>query len=178
MNRPVPEPDPVAYARMKYELENRPQRNVMSDVWGMFTQHPDTSMAAKSGSPSMTGLRPTIPASVPASAAGTQGVSAEVSASVHGIGANLYFQGSCALTHYSSMQRLIPIRLGVGDEIIKLVRQWMPQIVDSTQGAITIRHTINQYSKGEKVMYVVKVLSQGGVLLCFLVYAVDVLGSA
>jgi outer membrane protein assembly factor BamD len=82
MNRPVPEPDPVAYARMKYELENRGKRTFMSDFKGIFAQHPDTSMAAKSGSPSMSGLRPTIPASVPASAAGTQGVSAEVSVSV------------------------------------------------------------------------------------------------
>jgi len=39
------------------------------------------NMAAKSGSPQMTGMRPTIPASVPPVAAGTQGVSSEVSVS-------------------------------------------------------------------------------------------------
>jgi outer membrane protein assembly factor BamD len=82
MNRPVPEADPVAYARMKYELENHDRQGMMSHVWGVFAQHPNTAMAAKSGSPSMTGLRPTIPASVPPSAAGEQGVSAEVSAAV------------------------------------------------------------------------------------------------
>jgi outer membrane protein assembly factor BamD len=82
MNRPVPEADPVAMARMKYELENREKQGRMSRVWGVFAQHPNTGMAAKSGTPPMEGLRPTIPASVPASAGGTQGVSAEVSASV------------------------------------------------------------------------------------------------
>ncbi len=73
MNRPVPEADPVAYARQKYEIENRTDRSFMSKVWGPFAGHPYTGMAAKSGSPQMTGFRPQIPASVPAAAAGTTG---------------------------------------------------------------------------------------------------------
>ncbi len=75
MNRPVPEPDPVAYSRMKYELENRGSRSLMGKVWGPFSSRPDMTAAAKSGSPQMEGFRPTIPASVPAVAAGTQGTS-------------------------------------------------------------------------------------------------------
>src|SRR3954447_20501034 len=71
MNRPVPEADPAAYARQKYEIENRTNRSFMSKVWGPFAGHPYMGEAAKSGSPQMTGFRPTIPASVPASAAGT-----------------------------------------------------------------------------------------------------------
>ena len=70
MNRPVPEADPVAYARMKYELENQTKRGLMSRVWGPFSGRPDLTTSAKSGSPQMTGFRPTIPASVPATAAG------------------------------------------------------------------------------------------------------------
>ena len=62
---PVPEPDPVAVARMKYEAENRTKPGMMSPVWGIFTKSPNTSTAAKSGAPSMTSLRPTIPESVP-----------------------------------------------------------------------------------------------------------------
>src|SRR5437764_13655798 len=69
MKRPVPEADPVAYARMKYELENRSSRGLMSKVWGPFSGRPDLTAAAKSGSPQMTGFRPTIPASVPSAAA-------------------------------------------------------------------------------------------------------------
>ena len=70
MNRPVPEADPVAYARQKYVIENRGSRSLMSKVWGPFSGHPDMTTAAKSGSPQMTGFRPQIPASVPATAAG------------------------------------------------------------------------------------------------------------
>ena len=66
MKRPVPEADPVAYARMKYELENRTSRSLLGKVWGPFSGKPDTSVAAKSGSPQMTGFRPHIPVSVPA----------------------------------------------------------------------------------------------------------------
>src|SRR5690242_14557961 len=71
MNRPVPEADPVAYARQKYEIENATDRSFMSKVWGPFAGHPYTGMAAKSGSPQMTGFRPQIPASVPAVAVGS-----------------------------------------------------------------------------------------------------------
>jgi outer membrane protein assembly factor BamD len=75
MKRPVPEADPVAYSRMKYEEENRSKRGVMGKVWGPFAQHPDMTAAAKSGTPQMTGFRPMIPASVPAIAAGMLGTS-------------------------------------------------------------------------------------------------------
>jgi outer membrane protein assembly factor BamD len=71
MNRPVPEADPVAYARQKYEIENATDRSFLSKVWGPFAGHPYTGMAAKSGSPQMAGFRPQIPASVPAAAIGT-----------------------------------------------------------------------------------------------------------
>jgi outer membrane protein assembly factor BamD len=74
MKRPVPEADPVAYARMKYELENRTNRSLMGKIWGPFSGKPDVTDAAKSGSPQMTGFRPTIPVSVPPVAAGTAGV--------------------------------------------------------------------------------------------------------
>jgi outer membrane protein assembly factor BamD len=70
MNKPVPEADPVAYARMKYEIENRQKRGLLARAWGPFSSRPDLTPSAKSGTPQMTGFRPTIPASVPASAAG------------------------------------------------------------------------------------------------------------
>ncbi len=62
---PIPEADPVAVARMKYELENREKAGLMSHFWGIFRKSPDVRDAAKSGTPAMTTLRPTIPASVP-----------------------------------------------------------------------------------------------------------------
>ncbi|HEY7268405.1 MAG TPA: outer membrane protein assembly factor BamD, partial [Dehalococcoidia bacterium] len=82
MKRPVPEADPVAYARMKYELENQDKPGMMSHAFGIFRQHPDTRLAAKSGTPQMTGLRPTIPETVPKvptpGGTGTTDVSASV----------------------------------------------------------------------------------------------------
>jgi len=72
MNRPVPQADPVAYARMKYEMENRDKAGVMSHVMGIFKHSPDTRAAAKSGTPAMAANRPTIPVSVPAGLAGSQ----------------------------------------------------------------------------------------------------------
>jgi outer membrane protein assembly factor BamD len=65
MEKPVPEADPVAYARQKYELENRKKAGVITKTLSMFSKNPDVRMAAKSGTPSMDGLRPTTPASVP-----------------------------------------------------------------------------------------------------------------
>lgn len=61
----IPEPDPVAYARMKYELENVTEPGTLSKMWGVFSKSPDVSKAAKSGQPTMTSLRPTIPLGVP-----------------------------------------------------------------------------------------------------------------
>jgi outer membrane assembly lipoprotein YfiO len=65
MEMPVPEPDPVAIARMKYEQEHYEKPGFFSPVWNMMRKSPDTHMAAKSGTPTMTPFRPTIPASVP-----------------------------------------------------------------------------------------------------------------
>lgn len=81
LEAPIPEADPVAYARMKYELENREKPGMMSHFWGMFRKSPDVSAAAKSGSPAMDGFRPTIPPSVPAPSGTTTGVTADVSVS-------------------------------------------------------------------------------------------------
>jgi outer membrane protein assembly factor BamD len=68
MKRPVPEADPVAYARMKYEMDNRTSPSKANRVLDTFRRNPDTHLAAKGGSPSMTILHPGIPVSVPQSA--------------------------------------------------------------------------------------------------------------
>jgi outer membrane protein assembly factor BamD len=84
MNRPVPDADPVAYARMKYELENRQKASMMSHVWGAFRKNPDTRLAAKSGSPQMETMHPTVPASVPVTAPAGGGGTGDVGVSVVG----------------------------------------------------------------------------------------------
>ncbi len=65
MEKPIPDPDPVAMARQKFELENRETPGMMSHFWGVFRKSPDMSAAAKSGQPAMESLRPTVPVTVP-----------------------------------------------------------------------------------------------------------------
>lgn len=91
MKRPVPQADPVAYARMKYERENRTKTSFITRQMDLFKQRPDLSAAAKSGTPTMTAMRPTIPASVPqvpgaAPTGGTVGAAttSDVSATIGG----------------------------------------------------------------------------------------------
>jgi len=73
MKRAVPEADPVAMARMKFEMENHSKPGPVSHFWGLFRSRPDMSQAAKSGAPPMEGFRPLIPASVPPAAANPGG---------------------------------------------------------------------------------------------------------
>jgi outer membrane protein assembly factor BamD len=78
MEMPIPEADPVALNRMKFELENRQKAGLMSHAWGIFRHGPDTRNAAKSGTPAMTAMRPTVPDSVPAAAGTSTGFSGDV----------------------------------------------------------------------------------------------------
>src|SRR5580658_5048171 len=73
MKRPIPEADPVALSRMKYEKENIAKRSMMSKVTGPFNDHPNLNAAAKSGTPVMGRLAPTVPYSVPPAASGQGG---------------------------------------------------------------------------------------------------------
>lgn len=73
MSRPVPEADPVAYARQKYELENRRKRSIVSTIWGPFSSRPNTLGAAQSGTPNMEAFKPYVPDSVPKTPTGEQG---------------------------------------------------------------------------------------------------------
>jgi outer membrane protein assembly factor BamD len=85
MERPVPEADPVAYARMKYEMENRTKAGMVKKTLGVFSKSPDVRMAAKSGTPSMDGLRPTTPATVPVTAPAAAGAGATGDVSIQAV---------------------------------------------------------------------------------------------
>ncbi|MBZ5578123.1 MAG: outer membrane protein assembly factor BamD [Acidobacteriia bacterium] len=82
LNRPVPDADPTALARMKSELENRERAGIPGRVFGVFSSKPDMRAAAKSGTPTMAGLRPTTPVSVPGALTGAAGTTSDVSAQV------------------------------------------------------------------------------------------------
>ena len=80
MELPIPEADPVALNRMKYELENQQKPGMMDHALGIFKRGPDTKLAAKSGTPTMDAGRPAIPASIPVPA-GEAGFQGDVTAS-------------------------------------------------------------------------------------------------
>lgn len=81
MEMAIPEADPVAYNRMKYELENRDKASMFGQAFGVLKRGPDIRAAAKSGEPAMTSLRPSIPVSVPVPAeAGGTGFTGDVTA--------------------------------------------------------------------------------------------------
>jgi outer membrane protein assembly factor BamD len=75
MEANIPEPDPAAEARMRYEQENRTTPGMFHRATGFLRRAPETSSAAKSGAPTMTNPKPSIPAIVPipGAAAGFQG---------------------------------------------------------------------------------------------------------
>lgn len=86
MEKEIPEPDPVALARMKYEKENALKPGMMSNFYGIFRKSPDVHLAAKSGNPALTSLRPNIPVSVPTTETAAGATTNEVT--VGTVGAN------------------------------------------------------------------------------------------
>jgi outer membrane protein assembly factor BamD len=67
----IPQADPVAAARMKYEMENRTKNSIMHDMTGFLRPGPDTNMAAKTGAPAMNPPKQFVPVNVPLPAGAT-----------------------------------------------------------------------------------------------------------
>jgi len=74
MELAVPEADPVAVDRMKWEADNRQKQGILPKYTSFLRRGPDVSGAARSGTPAMTTMRPDVPVSVPQVAAGGTGV--------------------------------------------------------------------------------------------------------
>lgn len=81
MNRPIPDPDEAAVARMQYDQEHREKQGVMGQALGVFSKKPSVKSAAKGGRPALVAMGPVIPEGVnvppPAGAAATAEVGAE-----------------------------------------------------------------------------------------------------
>lgn len=69
MELPIPEADPVAMNRMKYEADNQTKNSLVGTGLGLLKRGPDVRQAAKTGSPAMTSIRGPVPVSVPVPAA-------------------------------------------------------------------------------------------------------------
>lgn len=68
---PVPEADPAAVARMKYEASNHVEPGKIHKLTDFIRRNPDVSDAAKSGTPTMEPPPREIPVTVPVTADGT-----------------------------------------------------------------------------------------------------------
>ena len=91
MEFPVPQVNRAAYDRMKWEQENYRRPGLLARSTGFLRGAPDVSHAARSGQPTMTDPKPTIPASVPVAntgdttpAAGTGSGTTDVTATTVG----------------------------------------------------------------------------------------------
>lgn len=60
----IPQPDPTAYARMKYEQENRTKPSVLHEMTGFLRSGPDLNTAAKEGTPAMNPPKQFVPVNV------------------------------------------------------------------------------------------------------------------
>jgi outer membrane protein assembly factor BamD len=67
----IPEADPAAEARMKFEIANHVEPGIAHKTLGFMRRGPDVSDAAKSGTPTMETPVRSIPANVPVQAGGT-----------------------------------------------------------------------------------------------------------
>ncbi len=84
----VPDADPAAVARMKYEIENRTKAGLMTPAMNMLKRGPDVRLAAKAGDPAMTAIRPTIPVNIPIPVTAVAGTT-DVTVSTVGDGSTL-----------------------------------------------------------------------------------------
>jgi outer membrane protein assembly factor BamD len=73
---PIPNADPNALARAKYELANYHKPGMLGRTTGWLHSGPDVSHAAHSGTPTMTNPKVTIPGSVPLPAGADTGTTA------------------------------------------------------------------------------------------------------
>jgi outer membrane protein assembly factor BamD len=83
LEMPVPEADKNAVARMQYEKDHKQKPGMIASKTLWIRRNPDTSMAAKSGDPAMSNLRPSVPPLVP-QPAGATGFTGDVTATAVG----------------------------------------------------------------------------------------------
>ena len=65
LEMPIPEADPKAIAHMRFEQENRTKLSLIQSNTQFLKRGPDTHLAAKSGMPTMTNPKQSVPLSVP-----------------------------------------------------------------------------------------------------------------
>ena len=71
---------------------------------------------------------------------------------VHGLGTDLHFKHLAIRADNRRVQRAIAILFGVGNVVVKLVRDMPPQAMDYSQCGITVTHLRHQNTNGAHVI--------------------------
>jgi outer membrane protein assembly factor BamD len=127
LEMPIPEADPVALNRMKYEQENRSKVGITHNAFGIIRRGPDTHTAAKSGTPAMTNVRPSVPESVPQPAA-APGFSGDVTVQP--------VTDTTALDTKPDARQVVPAQGGTATDVTAAPAQDQPQPLPSNRQPI------------------------------------------
>ena len=114
LKRAVPEADPAAYARQKYDMEHRTKPSLISRGTGFLTGKADTHLATKGGAPAMETYRPATPVSVPVSAAGGATGVSDVVGGVVGDSSNIDKSPDARMS--SKNGEVVPEATGTGEQ--------------------------------------------------------------
>ena len=94
------------------------------------------------------------------------------------VGLDLDLKVGTTLAHHGRVEGLVHVLLGVGDIVVDLAGQGVPQLVDHAQHAVAVGFPFHQHAQGEEIVYFAQLLALGLILLDFAIGAVDVLGTA
>jgi len=114
LKRAIPEADPAAYARQKYDAENRTKPSLISRGTSFLTGKADTYRATKGGAPAMETYRPATPVSVPETAAGGKTGVSDVVGGVVGDSSNLDQSPDARMS--SKNGQVVPEAVGTGEQ--------------------------------------------------------------
>ncbi len=81
---------------------------------------------------------------------------AEFGMGVHLMGADLHLQGVSRRANDGRVQRLVTVRLGLGDVVVEFLRHVQPQAMHDAQSRIAVAHLIHQDAHGAQVVHLVE----------------------
>ena len=71
---------------------------------------------------------------------------------MHGLGSDLHFKGLAVRPHNLRMERLVAVRLRLGDVVIEQPGNGHPEVVDDAQCHVTVRDFSDDHTDGKKIV--------------------------
>ncbi len=92
---------------------------------------------------------------------------------MHIVSADLYLQWFAFERHHCGVKRLIHVPFGIGNVVIELSGQWMPQVMNNAQDVVTSGDFVNEDTNRQQIMNLTEFLSLLGILLHLGVNTID-----